>query len=193
MKNFSPIDLEIFKHRFNSLAEEMGVVLCRSAFSPNIKERKDFSCAIFDARGRIVAQAAHIHVHLGSMAMSVQAAIRAFRLKRGDVVLLNDPYAGGTHLPDLTLVTPVFIEGKAAQPTFFVANRAHHSDIGGKSPGSMPLASHLEDEGVVIPPTLLFRRGKVQKRFLKSFLRQVRKPREREADLLAQGSANRAG
>jgi len=190
--NFSPIELEIFKHRFNSIAEEMGVVLCRSSFSPNIKERKDFSCAIFDGRGNIVAQAAHIPVHLGSMALSVQAAIRAFRLAPGDVVLANDPYLGGTHLPDLTMVAPYFSKN-SKRPTFYVANRAHHSDIGGKSPGSMPLASHLEEEGVVIPPTLFFRKGKIQQKFLRHLLSKVRKPQEREADLLAQFSANRVG
>ncbi len=188
----SPIELEVFKNRFASICEEMGVVLCRSSFSPNIKERKDFSCALFDSQGRLVAQAAHIPVHLGSMPLSVQAALKSFRLKKGDSVILNDPFQGGTHLPDITFVSPVFI-GKNPKPHFYVANRAHHSDVGGKSPGSMPLATRLEEEGVVIPPTLFRKKGKLNQRFLKNFLQQVRNPDQRRADLLAQQSANQLG
>src|SRR5262245_41856267 len=123
-----PITLEVFNHRFSAIAEEMGVALCRSAFSPNIKERRDFSCALFDARGALVAQAAHIPVHLGSTPASVQAAIAARPMDDGDVVVLNDPYAGGTHLPDVTVVAPVF---HRRQLVGYVANRAHHADIGG--------------------------------------------------------------
>lgn len=192
MKSISPIELEIFKNLFNSLCEEMGVVLCRSSFSPNIKERRDFSCALFDAQARLVAQAAHIPVHLGSMALSVKAAVKAFRLRAGDSVILNDPYQGGTHLPDITLVSPVFV-GSRKTPAFYVANRAHHADVGGKSPGSMALASHLKEEGVVISPTLFTQRGKINQKFLKSFLKQVRKPEERRADLKAQAFTNEIG
>ncbi len=189
MKTITPIELEIFKNLFASICEEMGVVLCRSSFSPNIKERRDFSCAIFDSQGNLISQAAHIPVHLGSMPLSVRAALQAFQLRPGDAVILNDPYRGGTHLPDITLVTPVFL-GSERKPRFFTANRAHHADVGGKSPGSMPLAKHLEEEGVVIPPTLFQHRGKLNKTFLKNFLNEVRRPDERKADLLAQQSAN---
>lgn len=192
LMKINPIELEVFKNRFRSICEEMGVTLCRSSFSPNIKERQDFSCAIFDSKGNLVAQAAHIPVHLGSMPLSVRAAIKAFRLRRGDVVILNDPYRGGTHLPDITLVQPVFL-GKESRPSFFVANRAHHSDVGGQSPGSMPLAERLEEEGVVIPPTLFQKQGRLNKKWLKEFLQKVRTPVERRADLLAQQSANRIG
>jgi len=116
----------------------MGRVLMRCAFSPNIKERRDYSCALFDSRGRAVAVGDHMPVHLGAMPLSVRAAIDAFPMDPGDIAMLNDPFHGGTHLPDITLVSPVFL-GKAARPTFYVANRAHHSDVGGMSPGSMPL------------------------------------------------------
>ncbi|HKX13454.1 MAG TPA: hydantoinase B/oxoprolinase family protein [bacterium] len=191
-KAFDPIALELFRHRFASLCEEMGALLGRSAFSPNIKERRDYSCAIFDASGAMAAQAAHIPVHLGSMPLSVKAALKAFRLRPGDVVLLNDPYRGGTHLPDITVVTPVFEQGRS-RPLFYAANRAHHSDVGGKSPGSMPLATRLEEEGVVIPPTLLLEKGRWNRSFLRHFLGQVRRPEERRADLEAQISANRLG
>ncbi len=191
------IELEIFRNRFAAICEEMGADLGRSAFSPNIKERRDYSCALFDAQGLLVAQAAHIPVHLGSMPLSVRAALRKFRLRPGDTAILNDPYAGGTHLPDITLVTPVFLkkpDGKLApKPAFYVANRAHHSDVGGIAPGSMSLASRLDEEGVVIPPTLLEKGGKPNPVFLKKFLRAVRRPRERLADLSAQLSANRCG
>ena len=130
------ITVEVFNHRLSALAEEMGVTLCRSAFSPNIKERRDYSCALFDSRGDMVAQAAHIPVHLGSTPLSVRAAIDRVPMKPGDVVILNDPYAGGTHLPDVTVVAPVYLRGERA-PFGYVANRAHHADIGGSSPGSM--------------------------------------------------------
>src|SRR5208282_5013240 len=123
-------ELEIFKNLFHSTAEEMGAALRRSAFSPNIKERRDYSCAVFDGRGRVIAMGDHMPVHLGSMPMSVQAAIAALDLAPRDMAILNDPYAGGTHLPDITLVLPVFEEGWDG-PSFYVANRAHHADVGG--------------------------------------------------------------
>src|SRR5207253_213252 len=135
-----PVPLAIANPRLAAVAEEMGVVLCRTALSPNIKERRDFSCAVFDARGGLVAQAAHIPVHLGSTALSVRAAIASVPLGPGDVAILNDPFAGGTHLPDVTVVAPVFLRG-GRRPFAYVANRAHHADIGGMAPGSMPLAT----------------------------------------------------
>jgi hypothetical protein len=141
---FDPIGLEVFNHRLAAIAEEMGVALCRSAFSPNIKERRDYSCAVFDAGGSLAAQAAHIPVHLGSTPLSVAAAIASQPMARGDVVILNDPYAGGTHLPDVTAVAPVFA-GRTR--IGYVANRAHHADIGGMTPGSMPLAAEIYQEG----------------------------------------------
>jgi len=191
-KKITPVTLSIFKNLFAAICEEMGVTLARSAFSTNIKERKDFSCALFDHDGRMIAQAAHIPVHLGSMPLSVAAAIRSFDLAPGDAVILNDPYQGGTHLPDITFVSPVFV-GRLKRPAFYVATRAHHADIGGQSPGSMPLATHVEAEGVVIPPTLYYKGGRPNRSFLKKFLAQVRDPKERQADLAAQHAANRIG
>ena len=136
-----PISLEVFKNLFASVAEEMGVTLQRASFSPNIRERLDFSCAMFDAQARMVAQAAHIPVHLGSMPASVEYALREFdTFQPGDVIILNDPYHGGTHLPDVTMVSPVFVDDAAR---FFVASRAHHADVGGMSPGSLPLSTEL--------------------------------------------------
>jgi N-methylhydantoinase B/oxoprolinase/acetone carboxylase alpha subunit len=135
------VELEIFKNLFVSIAEEMGVTLCRTGFSPNIKERLDYSCAIYDADGRTIAQGDHLPVHLGAMPLSVRAAIDHVTMEAGDTVILNDPFRGGTHLPDITLVTPVFLPEDQTKPAFFVANRAHHSDVGGMSPGSMPPTS----------------------------------------------------
>ena len=122
------VRLAVFKHLFAAVAEEMGVVLGRSSFSPNIKERRDYSCGVFDGRGRLAAQAAHIPVHLGSMPMSVDAALADLELGPGDVAILNDPFRGGTHLPDVTMVSAVWIDGR---PLFHLANRAHHADVGG--------------------------------------------------------------
>src|SRR5271157_4837384 len=130
-----PIELEIFKNLFVSIAEEMGVTLCRTGFSPNIKERLDYSCAIYDAQGRTIAQGDHLPVHLGAMPLSVRAAIDHVKMEPGDIVILNDPFRGGTHLPDITLVSPAFLAG-SDQPSFYVANRAHHSDVGGITAGS---------------------------------------------------------
>ena len=138
--DYDPIRLEVFKNLLRGIAEEMGVTLCRTSFSPNIKERRDFSCALFDSQARMISQAAHIPVHLGAMPMSVLHAIQSVEMQPGDGVLVNDPYGGGTHLPDITLVTPIFM-GEARQPVFFTANRAHHADVGGMTPGSMPLST----------------------------------------------------
>ncbi len=185
-----PIKLEVYKNLFSSLCEEMGVTLMRSSYSPNIKERRDFSCALFDEKGKMVEQAAHIPVHLGSTPLSVQAAIKEIEFKDGDTVILNDPYKGGTHLPDITMVTPVFIKNKIA---FYVANRAHHSDVGGITPGSMPLAQHIDEEGIRISPTKIIENHKLNQKFLKEILKAVRTPIEREGDLRAQLAANRLG
>ena len=187
-----PIELEIFKSLFVSVAEEMGVALCRASFSPNIKERRDFSCAVFDAEGQTVAQGDHLPVHLGAMPLSVASAIRNVKLEPGDTVVLNDPFRGGTHLPDITMVTPVFLPRKS-RPAYFAANRAHHSDVGGSAPGSMPLATELFQEGLIIPPVKLVRRGRIDRDVLDFILANVRTPEEREGDLTAQLAANRIG
>ncbi len=189
-KKINPILLEVFKNRFSSIAEEMGIVLQRSSYSVNIKERKDFSCGIFDKEGRLIAQAEHIPVHLGSMPMSVKEAIKKIEFKEGDVVILNDPYKGGTHLPDITLISPVFIEGSLE---FFVANRAHHSDIGGISAGSMPISDSIFQEGLIIPPIKLIEEGKINDAVLDLILNNVRTPYERDGDFKAQISANNVG
>ena len=181
---------------FAACAEEMGTTLMRTAHSPNIKERLDHSCAVFDADGRLVAQAAHIPVHLGSLPRAVEAAIAVGPLGPGDVVLLNDPYAGGTHLPDLTLVSPVFLpraSRRASRPDFIVASRAHHADVGGAAPGSMPLAREVYEEGLRLPPVFLVRGGRMQRDVLALVLANVRTPDERRADLAAQLGAQATG
>jgi N-methylhydantoinase B len=188
----NPILLEVFKNRFASISEEMGVTLTRTAFSPNIKERRDLSCAVFDEQGEMVAQAAHIPVHLGSMPLSVQAAIRHQDMREGDMVILNDPFQGGTHLPDITIVAPVFAGG-GDKPTFFVANRAHHSDVGGMSSGSMPLSTTLYQEGIIIPPLKIMRGGELDRSLMGLILNNVRTPVEREGDFSAQIMANTTG
>jgi len=197
-----PIKLEIFKHLFAAAAEEMGTVLRRASFSPNIKERRDFSCALFDAQGRMIAQAAHIPVHLGAMPLSVEAAVRRFDdLEAGDVIVLNDPYSGGTHLPDITMVTPLFLSrhigssagGPEGGAVGFVASRAHHADVGGMTPGSMPVAREIYQEGLIIPPVKLVRAGELDQDLLNLILANVRTPAEREGDLSAQIAANQRG
>jgi len=182
------ISLEVFKNLFASVAEEMGTALQRTAYSPNIKERRDFSCAVFDARGQMVAQAAHIPVHLGSMPLSVEKALELFAFHPGDIVILNDPYLGGTHLPDITMVSQM-----VTAPGFFVASRAHHSDVGGMSPGSMPLASEVYQEGLIIPPLKLVARGRLNREVVSLICRNVRTPQERKGDLAAQIAAQRLG
>ena len=192
MTDYDPVQLEIFRNLFHSVAEEMGVALCRTSFSPNIKERRDYSCAVFDARGGMVAQGDHMPVHLGSMPRSVEAAIKALSLASGDMAILNDPFKGGTHLPDITLVAPVFAEDEQ-RPTFYVANRAHHSDVGGISPGSMPVSTTIFQEGIRIPPVLLQKNHELVRETLALILENVRTPTEREGDLTAQIAANRTG
>jgi N-methylhydantoinase B len=189
-KAAAPLALEAHHHLLVAVAEEMGAALQRSAFSPNIKERRDFSCALFDARGRMIAHAAHIPVHLGALPLSVAEVLRSTPLAPGDAVLLNDPYRGGTHLPDLTLVSPVFL-GSSARPAFLCANRAHHADIGGAHPGSMAPCDDVHAEGLRIPPLKLVARGVVREDVLALVLANQRAPRERRADLMAQLAANR--
>jgi N-methylhydantoinase B len=187
-----PSRLEVFKNLLHSVAEEMGGGLRRAAFSPNIKERRDYSCAVFDAAGQALAMGDHMPVHLGSMPRSVEAAMRALALGPGDVALLNDPYAGGTHLPDLTLVMPVFLP-RERRPSFYVANRAHHADIGGAHAGSMGLAREIFQEGLRIPPVKILAGGRIARDVLALLLANVRTPREREGDLTAQIAACRIG
>ena len=186
------VDLELFNHRLAAVSEEMGAVLQQAGFSPNIKERRDFSCALFDADGRMVTHAAHIPVHLGSTPLSVRAAIAAVTMRDGDVVILNDPYAGGTHLPDVTLVAPVYLPG-SRKPFAYVADRAHHADIGGSKPGSMALSSDIHQEGLRIPPVHLLRAGKVVRETHELFLANTRIADERRGDLDAQIAALRTG
>jgi len=199
---YDPIRLEVFKHRFSAIAEEMGAVLRKASYSPNIKERRDYSCALFDAQSRMIAQAAHIPVHLGSMPLSVAAAVQAFpSMQTGDVIALNDPFRGGTHLPDITLVTPVFINPPAgSEPAGgssglfgFVASRAHHADVGGMSPGSMPVAREIYQEGLIIPPIKLVASGEINQAAMDLLLANVRTPEERLGDLSAQIGANQRG
>jgi N-methylhydantoinase B/oxoprolinase/acetone carboxylase alpha subunit len=183
MAAYDPIELEIFKNVFISIADEMGAVLGRTALSPNIKERKDYSCSVFNRRGETLAQGSHIPVHLGAMPLSVQAALEDIDFEDGDIALVNDPYRGGTHLPDITCIAPVFFRKR---PAFFAANRAHHSDVGGMTPGSMPLATEIYQEGLILPPVKLVRRGRLDEDVLKIILANVRTPEERRGDLLAQ-------
>jgi N-methylhydantoinase B len=179
------IELELFRHLLTSIAEEMGVVLRKTSYSANIKERRDYSCAVYDSRGETVAMGDHMPVHLGAMPLSVRAVRETFELRRGDVALVNDPFRGGTHLPDITAVAPVFTSG-GKRPAFYLANRAHHADVGGMSPGSMPLAREIYQEGLRIPPVLIQRGGKLDRDLLGLVLANVRTPVEREGDLMAQ-------
>src|SRR6266849_4442374 len=193
MENLNPISFEILKNSLISIAEEMGVVLRKSSFSPNIKERRDFSCALFNASGQLVAQAEHIPVHLGAMPYSVQAVQKEFKddLAEGDDIIINDPYRGGTHLPDITMVSPMFFKEKLVG---FAANRAHHSDVGGVAPGSMSaLSRDVNQEGIRIPPVKLWARGEPTQQLLDFVLSNVRTPDERLGDLRAQRAANLVG
>jgi N-methylhydantoinase B len=189
----NPISLELFRSALTAIAEEMGVVLTRSSYSPNIKERRDFSCALFDLEGRLIAQAAHIPVHLGSMPDSVASALDIFdHFSPGDIIALNDPFLGGTHLPDITLIAPIYVQVDGEQRLIgFAANRAHHSDVGGMSPGSMPMATEIHQEGIIIPPVKLWEADRPNQVLLEVLLRNVRTPDERRGDLAAQIAANR--
>ena len=187
-----PIELAVFHSAVHSIAEEMGAVLRRTALSPNIKERRDYSCAIFDGKGRVIAMGDHMPVHLGSMPMSVQAAVAAIAFAPGDIAILNDPFAGGTHLPDITMVLPVFLPGRD-QPAFYVSNRAHHADVGGALAGSMGPAGEIFQEGIRIPPVRIVRGGQIDRDVLNLILLNVRTPKEREGDLESQIGACRVG
>ena len=184
------IELSIFASRIESVCDEMGAVLQRTAFSPNIKDRLDYSCAVFDAAGELCAQAAHIPVHLGSMAYAMQGIVSDIQWSSGDMVILNDPFLGGTHLPDVTLIAPVYVEDKLAG---FVANRAHHADIGAESPGSMPISHRLDEEGMIIPPSRLIRKGQLDRDLLSAITRATANPEQARGDFSAQISANHAG
>ncbi len=204
-----PIEVEIFANLYHSIAEEMGAALRRTAFSPNIKERRDYSCAVFDGDGEVIAMGDHMPVHLGSMPMSVRAALEHLKLGPGDIAILNDPFCGGTHLPDITLIAPVYVgrtekRGRStahvrhSQPgpkpaSFYVASRAHHADVGGASPGSMGLCREIYQEGFRIPPVKLVRAGEVDRDVLALLLNNVRTPEEREGDLRAQIAACHTG
>jgi N-methylhydantoinase B len=193
---FDPVLLEVIRHALSAIADEMGVVLRKASYSPNIKERRDYSCAIFDAHGQMVSQAAHIPVHLGSMPLSVAAAIEECSpLFPGDQVILNDPYRGGTHLPDITLVAPIFSSDEDTSPKLygFVASRAHHADIGGAAAGSMSISRELYQEGLIIPPIKLIKQGDINQAVLDLILSNVRTPTERYGDLMAQIAANLRG
>jgi N-methylhydantoinase B len=203
-----PIELEVFKNLYHSIAEEMGAALRRTAFSPNIKERRDYSCAVFDSAGEAIAMGDHMPVHLGSLPMSVRAAILASPMAPGDIVMLNDPFCGGTHLPDITLVAPVYVwrgpalsgsrrgprpRNAGANPDFYVASRAHHADVGGAYAGSMGLCREIYQEGFRIPPVKIMRAGLMEKDVLALLLNNVRTPEEREGDLGAQIAACHTG
>ncbi len=188
----NPIELAIFQSSIHSIAEEMGAALRRTSISPNIKERRDYSCALFDEGGRVIAMGDHMPVHLGAMPMSVKATVDNLCLEEGDMAILNDPYAGGTHLPDITLVLPVFLENKS-KPAFYTATRAHHADVGGMYAGSMGPAQEIYQEGIRIPPIHLIRKGKMEHGVLALLLANVRTPVERNGDLAAQIGACRVG
>jgi len=211
----NPVELEVFKNLYHSIAEEMGATLRRTSFSPNIKERRDYSCAVFDSAGQVIAMGDHMPVHLGSMPMSVAAAIEHCQLDPGDIVMLNDPFRGGTHLPDITLVMPVYLCGDGAlprpskskakpvpttaerlphpTPDFYVASRAHHADVGGMYPGSMGPCREIYQEGLRIPPVKIMKEGKIVPDVLALLLNNVRTPEEREGDLGAQIAACQTG
>jgi N-methylhydantoinase B len=186
----NPIELGLFSSRIEAVCEEMGAQLQQAAFSPNIRDRLDYSCAIFDASGGLCAQAAHIPVHLGSMAFAMQGIVSRLEWQPGDMVILNDPYLGGTHLPDVTLIAPVFIESELVS---FVANRAHHADIGAESPGSMPISRSLMEEGLLIPPGHIIRLGQRDEQLMQRITDSSRNPRDAAGDIAAQIGANQRG
>ncbi len=188
----NPLVTSLFAARLQAVCDEMGASLRRAALSPNIKDRLDYSCAVFDAEGQLCAQAAHIPVHLGSMAYAMASLVREVAWTPGDMLLVNDPYLGGTHLPDVTLIAPLF-DDASSMPLAFVANRAHHADIGCPRPGSMPWSRTLADEGLVIPPTKLVEAGRDNEALLARLRAGLRNPRSTLADFTAQRSANLRG
>ena len=208
-QSFDPTTLEIYRALYTSVAEEMGIALRRTAFSPNIKERRDYSCAVFDGEGQVIAQGDHMPVHLGSMPMAVRAALDKIDFAHGDVVALNDPFAGGTHLPDVTLISGVYAKEKRSvkknkktmraariekmRPLFYVANRAHHADIGGATPGSMGMGRDIYAEGVRIPALRLVRAGEINAEVFELLMANVRASHERRADFEAQLGSLKTG
>jgi len=186
----SPYELEIFNNILSSVAEEMGAVLIKAAYSPNIKERRDLSCALFDGLGEMVSQAAHIPVHLGSMSFAVKAVLNELDLDKGDILILNDPFKGGTHLPDITIISPFYYAGKIQ---YFLASRAHHADVGGITPGSMPLSKNINEEGVIIPPSKLYSKNKMNRALFNKIINSTRDPEERKGDFNAQIGAINLG
>ena len=192
---FDPIQVEVWRHLLASVAEEMGTTLERTAYSPNIKERLDYSCALFDAEGRLLAQAAHIPVHLGAMPLMMANLLPRVRWSPGTMWLCNDPRVGGTHLPDLTLAAPVYLPqaGRRTRPVGYVASRAHHADIGGLTPGSLPLSTELFHEGLILSPVRLVERGKIREEIRELVCANSRTPQERRGDLAAQVGANETG
>ncbi len=186
----SSVELGLFASRVGAICEEMGALLGRVAFSPNIRDRLDYSCALFNRSGHLLGQATHIPVHLGSMAYAMVDLIKSRQWQAGDMLILNDPYKGGTHLPDITLVAPVF---SGVELVGFCANRAHHADIGSDAPGSMPVSSLLAEEGLLIPPTLLVKNSVVEEGFLQSILQKLTSPDTSRGDFNAQVAANLLG
>ncbi len=184
------VELSLFNQRITAVCDEMGARLRQAAFSPNIRDRLDYSCAVFDAAARLVAQAAHIPVHLGSMAYALQQVVGEFTWRDGDMVVFNDPFLGGTHLPDVTVVAPVFAHARLVG---FVANRAHHADIGSDTPGGMPVSSSLAEEGIIISPQYLVAGGRTDHAKLEQFVAASCNPRDETGDYAAQIAANRVG
>ena len=189
-RSFNSVELGLFSSRIAAICEEMGALLGRVAFSPNIRDRLDYSCALFSRRGHLLGQATHIPVHLGSMAYAMVDLVESRNWQPGDMLILNDPYQGGTHLPDITLVAPVFA---CDELVGFCANRAHHADIGSDAPGSMPVSRVLDEEGILISPTLLMRQGEVDRAFLDSILTVLTSPDTSKGDFNAQIAANLLG
>lgn len=188
--SFNSVELGLFSSKIAAICEEMGALLGRVAFSPNIRDRLDYSCALFSRKGHLLGQATHIPVHLGSMAYAMVELVESRDWHSGDMLILNDPYKGGTHLPDITLVAPVFAGGELVG---FCANRAHHADIGSDAPGSMPVSRSLAEEGILIPPTLLMKNGEVDEVFLQSILKELTSPDTSRGDFNAQIAANLLG
>ncbi len=184
----NPIQLSLFSSRINAICEEMGEILRLSSFSPNIKDRLDFSCAIFDANGELCAQAAHIPVHLGSMAYAMKDVVKDVDWQDGDMLVFNDPFKGGTHLPDVTIVAPVFFQEKLCA---FISNRAHHADIGAKTAGSMPLTTKLEEEGLLITASKIVKKYQLDEEVFSHILNHMSCPTTSKGDFFAQISANK--
>ena len=189
-ESLNRVDLSLFSSRVAAICEEMGALLGRVAFSPNIRDRLDYSCALFNRHGHLLGQATHIPVHLGSMAYAMVDLVESRDWRAGDMLILNDPFKGGTHLPDITLVAPVFVSDELVG---FCANRAHHADIGSDAPGSMPVSRSLAEEGVLIPPTLLMKNARVDETFLQSLLDKLTTPDTSRGDFNAQIAANLLG